>query len=183
MSLKSTARVIVTLRCNRGCAFCANKQPGILERATRITKLEPLAQYQDIVVTGGEPLCNEDYCLRALRGIHVAAPSSKVYMYIADYIHPRALTVSMVWLDGLTYTLHNPLLPNDLPKFYWLQKHLARFHTSASMRLKVAQGLEGTVSINFKVWNEVRTFVPRTDGLCEVPAHEDLYILEAPYGY
>lgn len=51
--MKETARVIVTYRCDRHCPGCCNTQP---QDVKTIHLIEELKDYEEIVVTGGEPL-------------------------------------------------------------------------------------------------------------------------------
>lgn len=51
--MKKTARVIVTFGCNRKCPGCCNSQ---LPEYRTIHSDEELMKYQEIVITGGEPM-------------------------------------------------------------------------------------------------------------------------------
>ena len=55
--MKQTARVIVTLVCDRSCPGCCNTNglDGIQE-----VNLERLKDYEEVVLTGGEPLLMGD---------------------------------------------------------------------------------------------------------------------------
>lgn len=51
--MKKTARVIVTLKCNRNCPGCCNTN---LPEYREVHTDEELLDYEEIVITGGEPM-------------------------------------------------------------------------------------------------------------------------------
>lgn len=51
--MKKTARVIVTLKCNRNCPGCCNMN---LPEYREVHTDEELLDYEEIVITGGEPM-------------------------------------------------------------------------------------------------------------------------------
>ena len=50
--MKKTARVIITYDCPRDCQSCCNKHIGDVPQV----KFEDLLSYEEIVITGGEPM-------------------------------------------------------------------------------------------------------------------------------
>lgn len=49
------ARVLVTQKCNKSCDGCCNKS-NILDSMVTITSIDDLTCYDEIMITGGEPV-------------------------------------------------------------------------------------------------------------------------------
>lgn len=64
--MKKTARVIVTLACNRKCPGCCNETIG---KVASIGDISVLSDYEEVVITGGEPMLNPDSLLRFIKAL------------------------------------------------------------------------------------------------------------------
>ena len=49
------ARLIITFDCPRKCSYCCNTYKKIMEHARFTDGLEELTNYDEIMITGGEP--------------------------------------------------------------------------------------------------------------------------------
>ena len=77
--MKKTARVIVTLACNRKCPGCCNETIG---KVASIGDISVLSDYEEVVITGGEPMLNPDSLLRFIKAL------KKQKMCIRDRSYP-----------------------------------------------------------------------------------------------
>jgi hypothetical protein len=99
-------RLILWDDCLRQCKDCANRAPEavnaeVLDRST-------IDQYDEIILTGGEPLLYPQRLVRAMTYIRTQMkPSAKMYVYTA-MPHPVEAFIKMLKLaDGVTLTLHS----------------------------------------------------------------------------
>ena len=74
--MKKTARVIVTLACNRKCPGCCNETIG---KVASIGDISVLSDYEEVVITGGEPMLNPDSLLRFIKALKKQNKQQRVY--------------------------------------------------------------------------------------------------------
>lgn len=72
--MKKTARVIVTLACNRKCPGCCNETIG---KVASIGDISVLSDYEEVVITGGEPMLNPDSLLRFIKALKKAEQTAE----------------------------------------------------------------------------------------------------------
>ena len=56
--MKKTARVIITSKCDRKCPGCCNSKLDYTSLAKVIGGITALKDYEEVVITGGEPMIN-----------------------------------------------------------------------------------------------------------------------------
>lgn len=56
--MKKTARVIITSKCDRKCLGCCNSKLDYTSLAKVIGGITALKDYEEVVITGGEPMIN-----------------------------------------------------------------------------------------------------------------------------
>lgn len=97
--MKKTARVIITLKCERACSYCCNKYEKIIKQCVHINNLKPLRGYKEVIITGGEPMLNPSRTLSIIRRIKRMNPKALIYLYTAKYDMKLEDTIELV--DGV----------------------------------------------------------------------------------
>ena len=154
MLKKTTARLIITLKCPRDCWYCANKSQIGLSIGTTIYKenLEILKKNN---------------------------PTQKIYIYSAWYnfdgdiedIH-NIIELS----DGINYSLHQNSNYNDISGFHNIQLALNSF-SKKSNRLNMLNDSKGILHITMETWDKIEKKKVILD-TCNIPENEDLFILK-----
>lgn len=110
--MKQTARVIVTYKCNRSCPGCCNGHGNAVKK---IEDIRELLGYEEIILTGGEPMLLKSKLLEFISGLKAREYNGKIYIYTAFFDawneHDRK-ALSMV--DGITYTIHAEANDSDI---------------------------------------------------------------------
>ena len=128
-------RLLLTLNCPRSCPGCCNNGYD--------TDLIPVCvsylSWDEIILTGGEPMLNPKKVLSVIEEIRESNPTAKIYMYTATYDIPDLGWV-LYFLDGVTITLHNQ---DDVEKFQRLNEYLGDWdRKNRSIRLNVFKGVD-----------------------------------------
>jgi len=174
--MKTSARLIMFLDCPRACRGCANTYPAIRDAMRPITSLDALEPYEEILLTGGEPMFRPATTLNFLARIRRRFPDKRVYLYVS-MMNQRAIEAALPHLDGLQFTLHVDAGPDDVEDMHSLQLLIASHgRREASYRLKIAETATVAVSPSADIWTRIDRKPWRTEGDCVVPAHEDLFI-------
>ena len=109
--MKKKLRLLVTERCDRNCPMCCNKK----YKLASLPKVDTFAGYDEILLTGGEPMLDPYLVHRISTAIRLENKKAKIYMYTAKTDFPHALLVVLLLkLDGITITLHEQ---KDVPNF------------------------------------------------------------------
>jgi MoaA/NifB/PqqE/SkfB family radical SAM enzyme len=97
------ARVLLWEQCNRNCEGCCNKDWDLA--ALPKVNMQALGAYDEIILTGGEPMLHPITLLTISNGIRKKYPEKKLVLYTAkvDHILWRRIAVNF---DGVTVTLH-----------------------------------------------------------------------------
>lgn len=98
-------RLVLTHRCDRACPGCCNKQ---INWAKVPTFKGDYALYDEVLITGGEPLLVPDLLVKTIREIRKGNPRAKIILYTAKLDMPFVLADVMLLCDGATITLHEP---------------------------------------------------------------------------
>lgn len=125
-------RLLVTRDCNRACPLCCNNQFDIEEIPTHG---EDYSGYDEIILTGGEPLFFPNDLYRAIDEIRRSNKTAPIYVYTA-WRRGANIVELLRWVDGITLTLHNM---EDLRQFkitdYLI--HTAKAAEGKSLRLNI----------------------------------------------
>ena len=109
--MKKKLRLLVTPICDRLCPMCCNKKYDL----TSLPKVDTFVGYDEILLTGGEPMLDHHLVNRTVSTIRMQNKNVKVYMYTAKTDLPHKLLFTLLLkLDGLTITLHKQ---EDVPNF------------------------------------------------------------------
>lgn len=99
--MKKTARVIITSKCDRKCPGCCNSKLDYTSLAKVIGGITALKDYEEVVITGGEPMINPAQLYTVIKMLRKQNKRQKIYLYTACLTmddHP----VILKHLDGIT---------------------------------------------------------------------------------
>lgn len=183
--MKKSARIIVTLVCNRNCTYCCNTGEGMLDLGKRITSLEGLDEFDEFNLTGGEPLMFPVATLAVIEKLKELYPNKPIHLYTAFFASalnrfpPKEAHDILSLVTGITYTLHSGADDNDLIQFDRVQSILSTFDNKLrSDRLALSPDIKDTFGITPSVWKEIRIKTWKAAADCTLPEHEQLFILE-----
>lgn len=176
-------RLIVTRKCPRQCPGCCNKD------YTHVDKIDlwEVIKYDELYITGGEPMLFPDKVERIIDAIRVLKPEMKIYIYTAQYSVPfdrgKHLTSAKQFrcftkADGVTYTLHTD---DDAIAFRYLNVHMTegtyrtrykKLFTGKSLRLNWFKDCTLPDDIDLSLWQVTKDkeWVEH----CPIPDGEDL---------
>ena len=111
-----TARVIFTFDCNRRCVGCCNESMSLMSEARVICSTNDLVGYDEVVITGGEPLLYPDALIDFIQNVRSANPKAKIYLYTATMPphKPFFIPLLMSLLNGIQYTIHAEAIQTDI---------------------------------------------------------------------
>lgn len=128
-------RLLITEKCNRNCKGCCNKQHDL----TKLSTICNFTSYDEIMVTGGEPLLDMGLFVRVITDIRTTSPNARIYVYTA-YVHsPERLEIALAMTDGVTVTLHEHGDSQHLQDT--IDELPADLFKGKSMRLNVFEGI------------------------------------------
>ena len=100
-------RLLVTQECNRTCDGCCNKQFNLNNLPT-ITNPDHYNQYDIIMITGGEPMLFSNKIYHFIKTLKTQLKyKGKIILYTAKIDNLLAMSKLLLYLDGITITLHN----------------------------------------------------------------------------
>ena len=183
MSRRTKARLLLFTACDRECSYCCNKSQKMLSELQEIDSVVGLHQYDEMIITGGEPLLDPDLVVavsRILRHIH---PTMKMYLYTAR-CDAQAVQRVLPHVDGIHFTIHANANFADLGRFHELQSRVLNGRSGPawpdhSFRLYIHQNNRHSVMVLPHLWHrlEIKPWVSEDD--CRTPSEmgEDLFIL------
>ena len=109
--MKKKARVIVTFECSRKCpGYCNEKLPELRE----IFEDKELLQYDEIIITGGEPMLIPTKVLAFITRMRTDRYRGKIYLYTSLW-NGRAISKEILKeTDGVTFTVHAECTDADI---------------------------------------------------------------------
>jgi len=179
---KTTARVLITTKCNRSCPGCANEKFIKSDNMRTMHDISQLRFYKDLIVTGGEPSLNAkavyNFVARAWNYIN-----GNIYMYSSTLNVSNADHMELLQaMDGITYTVHYEAKLKDIMMMValggYIESYKKLFKPSFTARLLLDSRLPEKfelIRINHKAWDEVKWLEWKQDGDCPLPEHEDGY--------
>ncbi len=188
--MKKTARIIVTLACDKSCEYCANKILNVKEIAIPIKSAFDIPPHEEYVITGGNPLLYPeldsflDDLINSKR--KESAIFSDLYIYLSRFNAWAADLLEEYSFNGLTYTLHKNTSTNELIEFQDFQDWLkyTKLHNIMDMiqqncRLTIHPEQYYGIPIDLSLWSKIETPFKMDETTCYLPENEDLYILES----
>ena len=163
------ARLIITLDCNRKCHYCCNT-PEMLASATHINDLSVFKDYDEICITGGEPMLYPEKVIDISNTLK-RYNNNKIYLYTAHAIG-LPLVINRGSIDGIHYTLHNSVSASD---FAYVQA-LAHIEKGVSFRAYILPGHKDIILLDTSDWArlEIKPWIKD----CPLSENETLFILE-----
>ena len=124
----------------------------ITHQAKAVDCVYALKDYNEICITGGEPLLapiDTLFVIKQLRKISKA----KLYLYTAHY-NETALDMIAPHIDGIHYTIHKE---SDIDLFHYMQDYI-RFNGCAdkSNQLCIGPTIKHHISVLPYVWNKMK---------------------------
>ena len=169
------ARLILTFDCPRRCPNCANTQIQDLDAVPRIDSIEALDDYDEVILTGGEPMLDAGATVSFAQGLKERKQDRIVYAYAALW-SPFIRGLLRV-VDGLHYTIHTPTTSADIEGLVSVEREVAvarRRRPELSCRLYVQADVSVPVPITPSLWTRVEIAPFKED--CPVPADETLLV-------
>jgi hypothetical protein len=162
-------RLLVTEDCDRSCPGCCNKDWDLAGLPV-LDLTKPIA-YDEVILTGGEPLLHPTYLVNLVEVLRtISPPSCKVYVYTAC---PSGIPLVLGAVDGVTLTLHEQ---SDIWDFGKLLDGLTPDQTEGkSLRLNVFRGVKLPDFVDLSAWKVKADVVWKKD--CPLPADEEFWRL------
>lgn len=174
-------RLLVTAKCHNKCPMCCNNQFDF-EKIPVVDRLD----YDEISITGGEPMLTIESCDKVLQLVHsfmrsrkaIGMPIPKFYLYTA-FFDFDTIALSSFAFDGICLTPHSKV---DVEKFIDINnKMLAQknsgdadeeFDPNCSFRLNLFADMKALLpkDIDLSLW-KVKEMEWIKD--CPVPEGED----------
>ena len=174
-----TARVIITFDCKRNCDGCCNKYTTLMNKAIWIDNFNTLMEYDEVCITGGEPMLDCERTYNIISRLSCAGFSGRIYLYTALF-NPQIARL-FKWLDGIHYTLHYPANRKDFAGLKKFQRLLRKYHKNPhkiSCRLYIDPRVQKSIAIIYHLWSDIRHNYWIPEGKCPLPEHETLYIYQ-----
>jgi len=170
MNKNRKLRLLVTGQCPNKCPMCCNNRFE-LEKIPVVDRFD----YEQIMITGGEPLLFPDQTRILVSTLEDAAQicgyHPKIYIYTANF-DIEAFDCLCASVDGFVYTPHKK---KDVDAFLELNEYILN-----------GLAISGHLSLRLNIFPEVETFFPRDTDLslwkvkrmewvkdCPVPEGED----------
>jgi MoaA/NifB/PqqE/SkfB family radical SAM enzyme len=131
-------RLLVTKDCHRSCPGCCNNDWD-LDNLPRPIGLLSYLRYDEVLLTGGEPLLRLKTLYDIVKNIRSLNNYAKIYVYtnkldvLTDLLYAWKIT------DGLTITLHNQ---EDADKFVDIYRQLPNWVLHKSNRLNIFEDIK-----------------------------------------
>ena len=133
-----TLRLLLVDYCDRECEGCCNKDWDL----DNLPYEYNFGQYQQVILTGGEPMLNPQLILEVVDQIKWQNEMTAVILYTAKVDDWKGILAMMNVLDGLTVTLHEQ---KDVVPFFHLDYMMRLLYPSQSLRLNVFKGVKLTM--------------------------------------
>lgn len=165
----SKLRLLVTDRCTRGCEMCCNRQFDLAS----LPVCNAYGGYDEILLTGGEPLTEPVLLRNIILDIRREAPAAKIFLYTSVFGH--RLLYFYDYLDGITASVRTNDDIDALREFTGVIRSRPAAGPSKSLRLKVFADREKMTCWPeaYAPWKVTQAkWLPR----CPVPDGEDFML-------
>jgi len=169
-----SARVITTFECNRNCPYCSNNYESLISQGREEDNLNFIKDYDEIILTGGEPMLYPGNILFLLKVIRKVNPDVKIYLYTAYYTHH--LETIIKYVDGITYTLHENASWKDINKFNAVEQMIT-YNRDKKFRLFINENNQRQINIRPYLWDRIKIAGTLSEEDCDYP-EDDLIILK-----
>jgi len=177
-------RLLVTGKCNNNCPLCCNNRFNISE----IPVVDNIMRYEEINITGGEPLLYPErlFCLLQYinEGRIYTGNAPTIYLYTSILPTPDIYGPILQYLSGICYTPHDrgaaKLFTREAYKISTFAK-LLPVHALRSLRLNIFPEVEDVLldaETDFPDWKVKRMQWIKD---CPVPDGEDFRRIMHPF--
>lgn len=172
---KAKLRLLVTTQCNRNCSKCCNKDWD-MAGLPKISVTQA-AKYNEIMITGGEPLLYPEKVNELMLAIISINPSARIFIYTANIRElASGSTLDSSLFSGVHVTLHEDITKHELQLLKYMQERYPITFKTKSMRLQIFPDIKRKISITPKLWKRI-TFNQWIEN-CPLPIDEDFMQLE-----
>ena len=174
---KTTARLILFFDCPRRCIGCCNEHEALRAQMQKVDSLDALESYEEIIVTGGEPMYRAADTVEFIQRLRRRFPDKTVYLYTALFSHRMRELAELI--DGVHYTIHDgPNMLDAVNGFSLAQREfeLNPAWAGKSIRLYIDNRVAVRIAVLPRVWSRVEIKPWLNEGNCPLPAHEDLLV-------
>lgn len=171
------ARLILTWDCLRRCPRCCNDSLN-RDAIPRVDRYEDLDEFDEVIITGGEPMLDAAATLDFCRELKRLRPERIVYLYSS--LWDPAMYDLLQLIDGIHYTVHDPMSPRDGYGFDAMQIAISVARSEGrelSCRLYVEASVTRPVQIYPFLWDRVEIFAMKEE--CPAPSDETLLVWES----
>jgi len=169
------ARIILWFDCNRKCLNCCNEYDSIIGKGEKISSFDGLEQYDEFLLTGGEPMLHPSRLINIINIIRDKYPGKKIYLYTALFTQVMPSIIPLV--DGIHFTLHSPV--NDVDIFGFEAIQIASSHyPEKSFRAYIDPRIEKSIHLYPSAWKRLEVKPWLLEGECPLPDGEKLFIYE-----
>ena len=172
--MNKKARVLITRECNRKCPNCCSEYNTVMKGMKEISSIDALKDYDQIMITGGEPMLLPEMVRIYSTGLKRNNPDCTIYLYTALY--KSNLYDIMDIIDGIHYTLHIHSTPTDIANFNSFQE-MARLYPDKSIRAYIDPAVQLPVTIYPWIYKRLEVKPWILEGACPLPEGEDLFLL------
>ena len=171
------ARLIVTRACNRQCAGCCNGYigKGIIPEPRRVERLEDLMRYEEVMITGGEPVLVPFLSHGVAANLRARNYIGKILLYSATFERDLYERITPL-IDGIHFTLHAEATSRDIFDFMAFQDWVRHSKISGhlSIRAYIDPRVQGEVVIRPSVFKRLEVKPWIDEGECPLPEGEEL---------
>lgn len=155
-------RLLLFTDCDRKCPGCCNNDWDL----AALPECTSYAGYDEVLITGGEPLLRPKLVQDVIWQIRQQNPSTRIYVYTAKLFPVGAAMNILRIADGVTVTLHEQ---SDVGQFGFFNAGLPEYLIMRrSLRLNVFKGVD--LNLNTDGWVVKRDLEWQKD--CPLPADE-----------
>ena len=164
-------RLIVTKNCNRNCLGCCNHD-WELDNNKYYFDGKDYSKYDEIYLTGGEPLLYSESLLQLIK--YIKQFNKPIFVYTAYTKNINSIIDIIKNTDGITFTIHKN---KDKYFFYKLSRYIVSYGlTDKSLRVNIFNNINiENIPPFWKVKNNIKWIKD-----CPLPENEVLKVLYPP---
>ena len=167
------ARTIITFDCPQDCDLCCNKYAP-MQRLMTPCSLEDLRVYDQVLITGGEPMLYPKEVIRIARALRNQSPDQTIYLYTA--LHTHRMKDILPHVDGVHFTIHKSATRADVERFYKFQNLIRGWNKS--FRLYLEPGIDKPIKVIPNRWTRVEVKPWLQEHEMKLPRGESLLVLK-----
>lgn len=167
-------RLLLWEDCGKSCPGCCNKD----WKLKQLPIATNLIAYDEIILTGGEPMLYPELLQRVIGEIQATTNSPKIYLYTANTKNYDKLINILLDINGITITLHDPEDVTDFLKLIEEMKKISEviphWLDNKSLRLHIFKEAHATVLNNIKLpgWWDIKKDIEWIEN-CPLPEGEE----------